>query len=190
MSESGQGRLTRAPCRCDAVLPGHRGAVWCLAACPGGGGAASGGADKTVRVWEVPRGDGGGARRVAGRVLRGHRGAVVAVAGAGRRLVSASGDGGVRVWAAGSWACLRELAGGGEGRVVRCLAGDGGRVLGGSDDGAVRVWDVETLEEVTAKAEDSDAAAGGVGGGPVLGLAVEAEVLFIAAGRDVLSLRG
>ena len=94
----------------------------------------------------------------------------------------------MRVWAAGSWACLRELAGGGEGRVVRCLAGDGGRVLGGSDDGAVRVWDVETLEVVTAKAEDSDAAAGGVGGGPVRGLAVEAGVLFIAAGRDVLSL--
>ena len=68
-------------------------------------------------------------------VLRGYHGAV-AVAGAGRRLVSASG---VRLWAAGSWACLRELAGGGEGRVVRCLAGDGGRVVGGSDDGTVRV---------------------------------------------------
>ena len=150
---------------CDAMLEGHRGAVWCVAAC--GSGAASGGADRTVRLWALPIvGGGGGATvRAAGQVLRGHRGAVRAVAATGWRVVSAAADGTLRVWAAESGACLGSVAvfdgGGGPGRraVARSLAVWGGLVVGGCDDGVVRAWDLRTLEP----------AAGGPGGAPTGG---------------------
>ena len=174
---------------CYAVLAGHRGVGWCVAAWSGG--AASGSADHTLRLWALPApGSGGGCGAVtaARRVLRGHRGAVRAVAAAGPRLVSASADGTLRVWAAGSGACLRwisVLGGGGTGPAdpvvgaVRCLAVWGGQVLGGCSDGAVRAWDVETLEEA------ADGPAGVSGGGPGRAMVADAEAgaVWCAVGR-------
>ena len=76
--------------RCDDVLAGHRGAVWTVAAAADGR-PISGSADRTVRVWPSPTGatgqpgqsEGRVAARTPATVLRGHQGAVYAVAAAG-----------------------------------------------------------------------------------------------------------
>ena len=66
----------------------------------------------------------------------------------GRRIVSGSGDGTVRVWDADTGAelhCLRGHAG-----WVKSVAFDpqGRRIVSGSDDGTVRVWDAATGTEL------------------------------------------
>ena len=121
------------------------------------------------------------------QTLRGHSGAVHTVAASGRRLVSASTDGTLRVWAMGSFACLRSVnVGGGDGGggggvvgTVRCLAVWGGRVVGGSNDGTVRTWDADTLEQAAGIRTR-------LCGGPVRGVAFEAGEVWCAAGRGLV----
>ena len=104
-----------------------------------------------MRVWALSDSD-SGVGRGAARALRGHGGAVLAVlaTAATRRLVSASADRTLRVWAVASGACLQSVqvvsGGPGSGGVVQCLTLWGGYVVGGCQDGAVLTWDVETLE--------------------------------------------
>ena len=112
--------------RCERTLCGHEGAVYCVAAC-GGSRVVSGAADRSVRVWDTGTG-------AAVATLRGHSGAVTAVAADGERVMSAAEDGTVRVWVANTWAGERvvEVSGGGCGQHVRCLAVSGSKLVGGS----------------------------------------------------------
>ena len=99
-----------------ATLPGHRGAVRCLASSVSAPNLLySGSNDKTVRVWDVATLQGGG----KGHVLRGHRSWVRALTcnTDGSKLISAAKE--VRVWSTQTFTLLHSLSVGGQ---VYCLA--------------------------------------------------------------------
>ncbi|MGW0331735.1 nSTAND1 domain-containing NTPase [Streptomyces sp. NPDC003011] len=122
---------------------GHTGQVNAVAFAPSGRQLATGGADFTVRLWDVARPD----RPRRTQTLTSHTDAVNAVAFSpdGRQLASGSTDGTVRRWdvsPAGSASEAAALIGHTGG--VRALAfGPGGRTLvSGSEDQSTRLWDL------------------------------------------------
>jgi WD40 repeat protein len=99
--------------------------------------AVSASKDEAVSVWDLETG-------ALEATLRGHRGSILALLVHADRLYSASADGTVREWAAGTWEELRVLvACDGAGRYWPCcLAVSGGaafeRLLGGAGSAAPR----------------------------------------------------
>jgi WD40 repeat protein len=149
------------------TLHGHTGPVWALAYAPDGRLLASGGADRTLRLWDVP------ARRELALFL-GHTNTIVVVAFApdGRSLASVGRDRHVRLWdvtagrergelprqtvlptSAAFFPDGRSLAVGGGLITGLAVSPDGSTVAVGSGypmyvtHGTVRVWDVETGTE-------------------------------------------
>ena len=134
--------------QCERTFSGRRLWVRCLAGWEGK--LISGSADKTIRIWDLETG-------VQDATLTGHDGVVFALLVHGRRLFSASKDGTIRAWAAGTWAALArvEAHGAAASRMYpRCLAASGPKLIsgsaagGGPDEGRrheVRVWDADTL---------------------------------------------
>eukprot|EP00960_Hanusia_phi_P056003 763129-Hanusia_phi.AAC.1 len=125
----------------------------------GGGGGGGGGVsllftgsnDATVRVWyheeeeeevkSVTSDLWQTMREESGRsiVLRGHRGAVLGLAVTGRRLLSSSCDGSIRVWGmTGGWDCVQVLEGH-RGGVYDVMVHEG-IVLSGSEEREIKVW--------------------------------------------------
>ena len=103
---------------------------------PDGAQLASGGVDKTVRLWDV-------ATRQPVAVLRGHGGIVtrVAYSADGRLLASASEDKTVRLWDAATGEALAVLP---HGSIVYGVAfsPNGTRLAAGCADNTIRLWDV------------------------------------------------
>ena len=112
--------------------------------------------------------------------LTGHKAAVHALAVEGGRLYSASEDGTIRVWDAGTWAEATSVAaygGDAAGQYPRCLLTSGSKLISGSachDELEVRVWDLDTMacehtlrqaagEDVQCLAGAGGAVWGGVG---------------------------
>jgi len=164
-------------------LAGHVGGVTAIAA-DGDGGIVTGGADGTIRRWDLAAG------REIGRIDAGGSVAAVAALGGAGRVAAAVDDGSLRAWplpagppgvavaAAAEGTALSEgkvLAAAGSGIV--CLAAAdaaGGRLAAGSGDGTVRLYDVETGKEL-GRAE---------AGGVVTALAAAPAAARLAAGTS------
>ena len=108
---------------------------------------ASGGADKTVKLWNLDTLD-----RI--RTYRGHQDFISALAFApgGKMLASASLDGGIRLWSTNSGRLQRRLYGH-RGRVGSLsFSPDGTTLASSGSDGQLRIWDVargRTLRTIT-----------------------------------------
>jgi WD40 repeat protein/serine/threonine protein kinase len=119
----------------------HSGQVVTAVYSPDGRWIASGGADRTVRVWEAT-----GRRDVA--VLQGHteEPRQLLFTPDGRRVVSTAADGTVRLWIAEPGASLPVLRGHDLYVYPVAFSPDGRRIASGSWDKTVRFWDARTGE--------------------------------------------
>jgi WD40 repeat protein len=128
---------------------GHAGPVWAVAASPDGRTIASGGADGTVRLWDLA-GWKAGDPQPPSRVLTGHSATVDAVAYSpdGHLVASRSWDSTIRLWDAATGEPVRNLPGP-AGTVQAsevAFSGDGKVLAAGAGDGSIWLWDVATGE--------------------------------------------
>ena len=124
------------------LIAGHEGAVTSLAYVPTAEQLVSGGADKTVRLWNLADG-------AAVRTYPGHTDIVtnVAVTPDGTQILAAGQDKNVRSWKLADAAVLATLL---HPAAVRSLSisTDGLRVATSGDDAIARVWDLTAAKEL------------------------------------------
>ena len=123
------------------ILRGHTSYITHIAWSPDGRFLASPSRDKTIRIWDVARGE-------CTAVLEGHTSTVYSVAWSpdGRKMASSSEDKTVRIWDTETWEILAMLE---EHKLeVGAVAWspDGHRLASCSGDGTICIWNVETLE--------------------------------------------
>jgi WD40 repeat protein len=120
------------------ILEGHDGSVGAVALTPGGRHVISGSTDRTLRVWDLQRGE-------VLRNLTGHSDNIYAVAVTpdGRYAVSGSKDQTLRVWDLQEGELLHTLEGHSGPIQSVALTSDGSRAVSASWDRTLKVWDLE-----------------------------------------------
>ncbi|KAG0223210.1 hypothetical protein BGX31_008638 [Mortierella sp. GBA43] len=118
---------------------GHAGGVGGLAYSPKGDRIASGGNDKTVRLWDVATGK-------CYTVLEGHSHQVTSVAYSpqGNLIASGSLDGTVRIWDVETNECRHTMYCRLVGFKSLAFSPNGHQIATGCNDNSVRLWDTET----------------------------------------------
>ncbi len=120
-------------------LRGHLVTVYSVAVSPDGRRVASGGYDRTVRIWDVETGE-------EVKTLYGHTGVVFSLAFSsdGQRIVSTGQDTTIKVWDASTGEEVTSLSGyGGAARSVG-FGPWNTRIASGHEDGTVRIWEAAT----------------------------------------------
>lgn len=125
-----------------APFIGHTGAVNSIAFASDGLQAASGGDDRTIRIWNVPSGQLRTSLPGESEIY------AVVFSPDGKLLASGGRDRIVRVWDLSTRQPLRVFKGHTDS--VRCLAfaPDGKRIVSGSDDRSLRIWDLHSDTEI------------------------------------------
>ena len=118
------------------VLEGHEGAADALAYSAANGLLASGGADRTVKLWNT-------GNFSLNRIYRGHSEAITALALSpdGRLLASASLDGAVRLWSTSSGRTFRSASLHKIRISALAFSPDGQMLASAGEDGSARVWE-------------------------------------------------
>lgn|GEM_PF-3458996 len=122
------------------TLPGHTGEVHSVAFSPDGGFLASGGFDKSVRLWKLPNGEPFHNLAHPEWVFS------VAVGSDGKLLASGGADGEIKLWSLETGELLRSLVGHSHWVLSVAMSADGGLLASGGADGTARVWDFESGE--------------------------------------------
>jgi WD40 repeat protein len=122
---------------------GHSWSVNCVAFAPGGQWLASGGADNTIRLWDVATG-----REL--RALTGHTGYInsLSLTRDGQLLASGSNDLTIKIWNVFTGREMRSLNGHTASVQAVAFSADKQWLASGSADNAIKIWDVATGKEI------------------------------------------
>ena len=121
------------------TLTAHASVVWALALSADGQTLVSGGADKTIKVWNIDTNQ-------VSHTLSGHTDTIraIALSANGQTLASGSGDNAIKLWNIKTGRLIRTLTGHMGPVWSVAISLDGQTLVSGGEDGALKIWDLQT----------------------------------------------